>query len=135
LAKIKLFIPFYWERYRVQRNFVVKLIKKAKFDYKQKVASLLANPVTSPKKWWSIAKSQYENKLTCSSIPDLLENDIRISDSKLKAQIFNDYFANQSTLTNADVGSCSVLAHITFCIVFNCCINESEVKFFVFYII
>ena len=43
-------IPFYWESYRAQQNFVVKLIKKAKFDYKQKVDSLLANPVTSPKK-------------------------------------------------------------------------------------
>jgi hypothetical protein len=134
LAKIKLFIPFYWERYRVQRNFVVKLIKKAKFDYKQKVASLLANPVTSPKKWWSIAKSQYENKLTCSSIPDLLENDIRISDSKLKAQIFNVYFANQSTLTNADVAPVPSLptSHFTLSSIV---VNESDVKFFVFYII
>jgi hypothetical protein len=118
-------IPFYWDRYRAQRNFVVKLIKKAKFDYKQKVDSLLANPVTSPKKWWSIAKSQYGNKL-CSSIPDLLENDIRISDSKLKAQIFNDYFANQSTLINADVAPVPSLPTLPFSLS-SIVVNESEV--------
>ena len=74
---------------------------------------------------WSIAKSQYGNKL-CSSIPDLLENDIRISDYKLKAQLLNDYFANQSTLINADVAPVPSLPTSSFSLS-SIVVNESEV--------
>ena len=55
-----------------------------------------------------------------------MENDIRISDSKLKAQIFNDYFANQSTLINADVAPVPSLPTSPFSLS-SIVVNESEV--------
>ena len=39
------------EKYRINRNLVVKLIRKAKLDYQQKTNKLLSNPETSAKKW------------------------------------------------------------------------------------
>ena len=89
-----------WERYRTQRNLVVKLIRKAKIEYQKKLNTLLSDPSTSAKKWWGIAKSLLWNKF-CSPIPDFINNRNIISDSIHKAQIFNDYFVSQTILVNA----------------------------------
>jgi hypothetical protein len=40
-----------WERYRIQRNFVISLIRQAKCYYLSKVNSDLSNPAISSKKW------------------------------------------------------------------------------------
>jgi hypothetical protein len=90
-----------WERYRIQRNLVVKLIRRAKMEHQRKINTLLADPSTSAKKWWGISKSLYGNKC-CSSLPDLIDNNIVISDSQHKAQVFNDYFVGQTIMLNAD---------------------------------
>lgn len=37
---------FNWEKYRVQRNFVVSLIRKAKLDCDHKINEILSNPNT-----------------------------------------------------------------------------------------
>ena len=90
-----------WERYRLQRNSVVNLIRKAKKVYNGKLNSLLANPSTSAKKWWSITKSLLGNKV-CSSIPDLNDNGHLVSKSREKAEVFNEHFISQSTLPSGN---------------------------------
>ena len=41
-----------WDRYRVQRNLVVCLVRKAKFIYNIKINQALSDPAISSKKWW-----------------------------------------------------------------------------------
>ena len=41
-----------WERYRVQRNLVVSLIRIAKIDYNVKINQALCDPLISAKRWW-----------------------------------------------------------------------------------
>ena len=76
-----------WEKYRINRNLVVKLIRKAKLDYQQKTNELLSNPETSAKKWWNVAKSFYGSKIS-SAIPPLYEDNNYVFDSKDKADLF-----------------------------------------------
>lgn len=79
-----------WEKYRINRNLVVKLIRKAKLDYQQKTNELLSNPETLAKKWWNVAKSFYGSKAS-SAIPPLYEDNEYVFDSKDKADLFNDF--------------------------------------------
>lgn len=61
--------PSKWENYRVQRNLVVHLIRKAKLDYNHKINEQLSNPITSAKKWWNIVKSFYGIKVSTAIPP------------------------------------------------------------------
>ena len=63
-----------WERYRVQRNTVVSLIRLTKMNYNSKINQALSDPLISAKRWWGIVKSMYGNKY-CSSIPAISEGD------------------------------------------------------------
>ena len=54
--------PTSWDCYRVQRNLVVSLVRKAKINYNTKTNQALIDPAISSKKWWCITKSIYGNK-------------------------------------------------------------------------
>jgi hypothetical protein len=75
-------------------------------EHQRKINTLLADPSTSAKKWWGISKSLYGNKC-CSSLPDLIDNNIVISDSQhtYKAQVFNDHFVGQTAMANSDTAN------------------------------
>ena len=88
-----------WERYRIQINFVVSLIRQAKCDYFSKVNSDLGNPAISSKKGWKLSKSLLSNKFH-SPVPDLIVNGNTISEPKDKAEAFNQFFVSQSCLIN-----------------------------------
>lgn len=90
-----------WERYRVQRNLVVSLIRVAKRNYDIKLNQILCDPQTSAKKWWGLVKSAYGNKYH-TVIPAILDGDILISEPKEKADLFNNYFASQSCIPNSE---------------------------------
>ena len=90
-----------WEKYRRQRNLVVHLIRLAKSAHEKKINDLLSDPSTSLKMWWRITKSLYGDKL-CSSIPSLKENNDLITDSKKKAEVFNEYFVAQTFLPGSN---------------------------------
>jgi hypothetical protein len=90
-----------WERYRIQRNLVVSLIRQAKCDYFSKVNSDLGNHAISSKKWWKLSKSLLSNKFH-SPVPDLIVNGNTISEPKDKAEAFNQFFVSQSCLINDD---------------------------------
>ena len=93
--------PTSWDCYRVQRNLVVSLVRKAKINYNTKTNQALSDPAISSKKWWRIAKSMYGN-MCCSAIGlAFSEADFFISDPKKKVNVFNDYFASQATVPNS----------------------------------
>ena len=52
-----------WEKYRLQRNLVVSLIRKAKSQYDKNINETLLDPTLSPKKWWYIVKYNSLNKM------------------------------------------------------------------------
>ena len=66
--------PTSWDSYRVQRNLVVSLVRKAKINYNIKTNQALSDPAISSKKWWCITKSIYGNKCY-SAIPAFFEGD------------------------------------------------------------
>ena len=90
--------PTSWDRYRVQRNLVVR---KARINFNMKTNLALSDSAIPSKKWWRIVKSMYGNKCY-AAIPAISEGDVFISDSKEKVNVFNDYFASQATVTNSD---------------------------------
>ena len=64
--------PTSWDRYLVQRNLVVSLVRKAKINYNTKTNQALSDTAISSKKWWRIVRSMYGNKCY-SAIPAIPE--------------------------------------------------------------
>ena len=70
------------------------LIKESKNQYYTRLSHKLLDPKTSQKSYWSILKTFLNNrKIPC--IPPLLHKDKFVTDFKEKANIFNNFFANQ----------------------------------------
>ena len=69
-------------------------IEESKNKYYTKLSSRLADPLTSPKTYWSILKTFLNNKkIHC--IPSLFHENKFITDFKEKAELFNHFFVNQ----------------------------------------
>ena len=67
-----------------------------------KLSSRLADPLTSPKTYWSILKAFLNNKkIPC--IPPLFHENKFITDFKEKAELFNHFFVNQCSVSNNNV--------------------------------
>ena len=72
-------------------------IEESKEKYYTKLLSRLADPLTSPKTYWSILKTFLNNKkIPC--IPPLFHENKFITDFKEKAELFNHFFVNQCFL-------------------------------------
>ena len=72
-------------------------IEESKGKYYTKLSSRLADPVTSPKTYWSILKTFLNNKkIPCK--PPLFHENKFITDFKEKAELFNHFFVNQCSL-------------------------------------
>ena len=80
--------------YRSQVKQEFRCLKKSYFD---KQMYKLNNPNISCKTFWGIAKQLYGNKLK-TNIPTLIDNNVNYVTDISKANLFNEYFANQSTL-------------------------------------
>ena len=65
--------------------------------YYENLAKRLNNPLLQAETYWSILKIFYNNK-EIPLIPPLLVDDKHVTDIKTKANIFNEYFAQQCTL-------------------------------------
>ena len=80
-------------------------IEESKEKYYTKLSSRLADPLTSPKTYWSILKTFLNNKkIPC--IPPLFHENKFITDFKEKAELFNQLFVNlNSLLSNNSVFS------------------------------
>ena len=75
------------------------LIKESKNQYYTRLSHKLLDPKASQKSYWSILKTFLNNKkIPC--IPPLLHQDKFIINFKEKVNIFNNFFANQSSIVN-----------------------------------
>ena len=91
-----------WERYRFQRNQTNYLIQTVKKNYFRKLNFDLCDLSVSKKKWWSLVKQVYDNRLSSLTSSALIENDILISDPLEKARLFNSFFVSQSKLDGVE---------------------------------
>ena len=72
-------------------------IEESKEKYYTKLSNRLADPLTSPKTYWSILKTFLNNKkIPC--IPPLFHENKFVTDFKEKAELFNHFFVNQCSL-------------------------------------
>lgn len=72
---------------------------EAKVKFKQSLSNKLSNPKISSKDYWHTAKQIYKAKSN-SGIPTLTDNNKSFSTSIEKANLLNDYFASQQSLSN-----------------------------------
>ena len=84
------------DHYKVRevQNSTNSLIREAKQTYYEKLGNKLSNPQTGQKNFWSAFK-RVTNKKKHTNIPPILDNNICVANFQQKANIFNDYFADQ----------------------------------------
>ena len=80
-----------WEKYRKLRNDCVKLTKKVKREYFEK---LNTTSVSDNKTFWKTVKPFLTDKNKKNGKIILVENNEIISDNKKNAEIMNEYFVN-----------------------------------------
>ena len=79
---------------REVQNSTNKLIREAKQIYYEQLGNKLSDPQTGQKNFWSAFK-RVTNKKKHTNIPPIINNNIYVTNFQQKANIFNDYFANQ----------------------------------------
>ena len=84
---------------REVRNLTNKLIKEAKLAYYTNLGNKLSDHAIWHKQFWTAYKKIADKKRN-TNIPPIIDNDIYISNSEKKADIFNEYFANQCTIND-----------------------------------
>ena len=89
--------PHHWETYKRFRNHVTSELRKSKLSQISKLTEKLNNSETGPKDWWKILKGFIKPDQT-STIPPLNKNDIIYTDDNEKANIFNEFFRDQTLL-------------------------------------
>ena len=78
-------------------NELKSLIEANKEKYYSRISKRMINPLASTKIYWSILKSFLNNKkIPC--IPPLFHQNRYITKYKYKAELFNNFFANQCSL-------------------------------------
>ena len=80
------------------QNELKSLIEANKEKYYSRISKRMMNPLTSAKTYWAILKSFLNNKkIPC--IPPMFHQNRYITKYKDKAELFNNFFANQCYLT------------------------------------
>ena len=77
-------------------SVISELISRCKDEYQNYIASKLNDLKTNAKTYWSMSKTFYYGKKLPIISPLLINNKL-ISDSKVKANYFNGFFAFQCT--------------------------------------
>ena len=95
--------PELWEKFREIRNSYNREISMAKAAYENnKYIDLINMGKENPKKWWSILKNIL-GQTNESDIPPIKIGDTIITDNKEKADAFNQFFVESSTLNDDNV--------------------------------
>ena len=79
---------------REVQNTTNRLIREAKHVHYKKLGEKLADTQTGSKHFWN-AFIRITNKRKHTKIPPIIDNNTYVSNFQQKANIFNDYFANQ----------------------------------------
>ena len=91
-----------WSSFRAARNEYQRNLKDAEMKYNENLASKLKNNDSiSPRRWWSIAKSFLGFKSE-STLPPIIDGDKLHFDNLSKAEAFNAFFLNHSTLDTSN---------------------------------
>ena len=111
--------PYDHDNVREMRNSTNKVIKEAKLVYYTNLGNKLSNPEIGQKHFWTAYK-KISNKKKNTNIPPIIDNDFYISNFKKKADIFNEYFADQciindngSVLPNFVPKTDALLSHVS----------------------
>ena len=84
------------ESYREARNEYQRALDKAEDDYRKSLTDSLADSENT-KGWWHSVKNLL-CKGSFSSLPSMEVNNVVISDSKGKAEAFNDFFLSHASI-------------------------------------
>ena len=88
---------FLFENFKALQYQLHIYVEESKEKYYTKLSTRLADPLTSPKTYWSILKTFLNNKkIPC--IPPLFHENKFVTDFKEKAELFNHFFVNQCSL-------------------------------------
>ena len=87
----------HWSKFKSVRNNVTSLIRQSKSNYYERLSSKLKSGSLSSRDWWKTLKSMMTSH-NLTSIPPLFDisNGLLIMDENEKANVLNNYFANQS---------------------------------------
>ena len=88
---------FLLEKFKALQYQLHISIEESKEKYYTKLSSRLADPLTSPKTYWSMLKTFLNNKkIPC--MPPLFHEHKFVTDFKERAELFNHLFVNQCSL-------------------------------------
>ena len=89
----------FFNQFQFLQTRLSSLIDKSKNQYYTRLSQKLLDPKASQKSYWSILKIFLNNKkIPC--IPPLLHQEKFVTDFKEKANIFNNFFANQCSIVS-----------------------------------
>ena len=80
--------------YKILTQQITDEIEKEKHNYYDKLSNKLNDPSANQKKYWTVLKTLMNDKKT-PLIPPILIDDTFVSDFQEKAELFNNYFADQ----------------------------------------
>lgn len=95
-----------WANYRKARNECINKVRNAKQTYYLKLANQLKSNNLSQKEWWSLLKKVTNlKKCNKSTYPPIKLNDnsTLVNENFEKANIFNDYFCQQSQVDDDNI--------------------------------
>ena len=84
------------------RNETSSMIRNSKTSYVDSLYNKLKSETLSSKQWWTVLKTFISPNST-STIPSLERNGLVYSDEVEKANIFNDFFRDQTLLDEENV--------------------------------
>lgn len=90
--------PLHWERYRYLRNKVIDEIRASRQKYNKKISDQI-NKSIPPGKWWRIVKSLCKLNNKHKPSPPLKVNGQTLFHPIDKANAFNNFFTNISTIS------------------------------------
>ena len=89
----------FFNQFQFLQTRLSSLIEESKNQYYTRLFHKLLDPKTSQKSYWSILKTFLNNKkILC--LPPLLHQGKLVTDFKEKANIFNNFFANQCSVVS-----------------------------------
>ena len=80
----------------IMKQYIVNLVTCSKASYQARMGDKLAQGAGSSKQYWNTLKMLINNDAK-PVVPALIENDVLIVDAEDKAELLNNFFADQCT--------------------------------------